>query len=72
MSEAPTAPRWRNPWVFGGMTLVVVAVAVYLIDADPTFLFQNAVASLMIAALGVGLGYVGWRRASEGGADHGR
>lgn len=66
MTETISIAKRLNGLVLGGVALVVLAVALYLIDADPAILFENLLVSLIVAGAGAGMVYVGWRKAAAG------
>lgn len=71
MNQDLSVPRLWIAGVLTGAAFVVLAVAIYPIDDDPTFLFENTGTSRVIAALGAGRCYVGWKRASAASAELG-
>lgn len=66
MTQSISITKRLNALVLGGAALVVLAVALYLIDADPAILFENPLVSLVIAGAGAGMIYFGWRKATAG------
>lgn len=69
MTEDAQPTKRVNSIVIGGIAIVVVAIALYFIDADPAFLFESPVTSLVLVAAGSCLAYLGWRKSSPVNAD---
>lgn len=49
-------------WYVAGGVLVAIAIVLFMIDADPAFLFQSPLASLVIGGAGVGSAVIGYQR----------
>ncbi|MHB8604107.1 MAG: hypothetical protein ACYDCK_02535 [Thermoplasmatota archaeon] len=69
MDQDAGPSRMAIPWYAAGAVLVVAAVALYMIDSDPAFLFQSPLASFVIAAAGVAVAYLGYQRSKASSHD---